>query len=441
MVHSSQKYKVFTLRNFTQIPHIQRNLFQAEKHAIEVIGNVLPFKVNNYVVEQLIDWSNIPDDPIFQLTFPQKEMLSEQHFHLMEKTLRETQNKGEIKQAANHIRYQLNPHPGAQQKNLPVLDGIKLTGVQHKYDETVLFFPSNSQTCHAYCTFCFRWPQFVGIDELKFGMRETELLIKYLEGNPSVSDLLFTGGDPMVMSAANLAKYIRPILDSNSHSVQTIRIGTKALGYWPYRFTSDADADDLLRLFEEIVNRGYHLAIMAHFNHPKEMQTDAVRLAIQRIRNTGAEIRTQSPIMKHINDDPIVWKQMWKEQVRLGCIPYYMFVARDTGPQGYFAVPLERSWRIFRDAYRNLSGLARTVRGPSMSADPGKVHILGISEIHGQKVFVLQFLQARNPDWVGKPFFAKYNPDALWLDDLVPAFGGGRFFFENLLPTDISLLN
>ena len=113
------------------------------------------------------------------------------------------------------------------------------------------FFPSNSQTCHAYCTFCFRWPQFVGIDELKFAMRETEMLAKYLKRHPEVSDVLFTGGDPMIMKAKSFAGYIEPLINSEIPNLKTIRIGTKALGYWPYKFLTDKDADDMLRLFEK----------------------------------------------------------------------------------------------------------------------------------------------------------------------------------------------
>jgi hypothetical protein len=65
-----------------------------------------------------------------------------------------------------------------------------------------------------------------------------------------------------------------------------------------------------------------------------------------------------------------------------------------------------------------------------MSAGPGKVRIVGITEVRGEKVFVLEFLQGRNPEWVGKPFFASYNAEALWLDDLAPAFGEKEFFYE-----------
>ena len=108
-----------------------------------------------------------------------------------------------------------------------------------------------------------------------------------------------------------------------------------------------------------------------------------------------------------------------------------MFVERDTGAKRYFEVPLARAWEIYREAMKRVSGLGRTARGPSMSAGPGKIEIQGISEIAGEKVFVLRFIQARNPDWVQRPFFARFDPEATWLGDLKPAFGEEKFFFED----------
>lgn len=424
------KYKAYTLKNYSTLPQVQSSLTKEEIDAIRVVGNVLPFKTNNYIVEELIDWNNLPNDPIFQLTFSQKEMLSQKHFQEMEKALKGNYSKPELKIVANKIRYELNPHPAGQKDNIPVLDANRLLGIQHKYRETVLFFPSNSQTCHAYCTFCYRWPQFVKMNDLKFATKETDLLVKYLQKHPEVTDVLFTGGDPLVMSAKKLQEYIDPFLNADIPNLQSIRIGTKALSYWPYRFINDKDTDDLLRLFEKIVNSGIQLAFMAHFNHSNELKTKAVETAIKRILNTGAVIRTQSPIMNHINNSADEWAKMWKLQVKLGCIPYYMFVVRDTGAQGYFAVTLENAWKVYRKAYKQVSGLAKTVRGPSMSTNPGKVQILGISEIGDKKLFSLMFIQGRNPNWVGRPFFAKYNSDAIWLTDLKPIEGKDKFFFE-----------
>jgi hypothetical protein len=107
-----------------------------------------------------------------------------------------------------------------------------------------------------------------------------------------------------------------------------------------------------------------------------------------------------------------------------------MFVERDTGPKNYFEIPLVKAYEIFSEAYKNVSGLARTVRGPSMSAGPGKVLIEDITEIKGEKVFVLKFVQSRIKEYVNKVFFAKYNETASWMDDLEPAFGENEFFFE-----------
>ncbi|MEX0773784.1 MAG: hypothetical protein WEB89_11625 [Balneolales bacterium] len=426
------KYKTYNLRNFKELPQVQK-LSKDLLFAIEVVGNVLPFKANNYVVNQLINWDNIPNDPIYQLTFPQKTMLKDHHFNKMAETIKSDAPKDEIKKVANEIRMELNPHPAGQmESNKPTLGcGEQMDGMQHKYRETVLFFPSQGQTCHAYCSFCFRWPQFVGIDELKFAMREADLLVKYLKEHPEITDVLFTGGDPMIMKAKVLASYIDPLLEADLPNLRTIRIGTKALGYWPYKFVTDNDSEETLALFERVAKAGKHLAIMAHYSNPVELSTPIADEAIKRVRNTGAQIRTQSPLLRHINDDPKTWELMWKKQVKLGMVPYYMFVVRDTGARHHFDIPLERAQNIFREAYKEVSGVCRTVRGPSMSAGPGKVQILGVSEVAGEKVFVLRFLQGRNPDWVQRPFFARYDPDAVWLNELEPAFGEEKFFFEN----------
>lgn len=425
-------YKSYSLRNYDQIPRLGK-LSRTEKKAIEIVGNVLPFKTNNYVIEQLIDWDNIPDDPIYTLTFPRKEMLSQHHYAKVEKLISANAEKEIIDNTVYNIRLELNPHPDGQRYNLPTINGNQLNGIQHKYRETVLFFPSQGQTCHAYCTFCFRWPQFVGMNEIKFAMKETDLLVQYLIEHREVTDVLFTGGDPMIMKTQILSSYIEPLLDDELYNIQTIRIGTKSIGYWPYRFTTDDDADELMRLFEKIVKRGKNLAIMAHFNHPVELSTNAAADAIRRIRSTGAQIRTQSPVLKHINDTPEVWSEMWRKQVNLNCIPYYMFIARDTGAQHFFGMPLVNAWKIFREAYQKVSGVCRTVRGPSMSATPGKIQVLGVGEVNEDKIIVMRFLQGRNPDWVARPFFAKYDENAIWFDELKPAFGKEKFFFEEEL--------
>lgn len=426
---TTYNYKSYNINNFREIPQL-KNVSEENLFAMEVVAQVLPFKSNSYCINELINWDNIPDDPMFILTFPQKDMLIPEHFDKIASLMQNGAGKEKIKKAANEIRMELNPQPAEQLNlNIPMLDGKKLWGTQHKYRETVLFFPKQGQTCHAYCTFCFRWAQFIGIEKLKFSSKEIELLISYLQKHHEVTNLLFTGGDPLFMSTKILSRYIEPLLENELPYLHTIRIGSKALGHWPNRFLTDTDADDLMRLFEKVIKKGKNLALMAHFNHPKEMQTKTVQNAIKRLRSVGVQIRTQSPLLKHINDSSECWKELWREQVKAGCIPYYMFIARDTGAQHYFSVNLERAWQIYRNAYKNVSGISRTVRGPCMSTSPGKIQILGVNKIKNEKVFLLRFLQARNPDWVGRPFYAKYNPTASWLNDLIPAFGEKKYFW------------
>jgi KamA family protein len=425
-----RSYRAYGPRNIVRIPQLAR-LGPDETLAMKAVSTVLPFKVNNYVVEELIRWQDVPEDPIYQLTFPQAEMLETRDLERMMRLVRLDASQQTIHAAARKIQKRLNPHPAGQiELNVPYLGDKPLPGMQHKYRETVLFFPSQGQTCHAYCTYCFRWAQFVGIDKLKFASREAESLAEYLRLHEEVSSVLFTGGDPLIMKTALLRRYIEPLLEPGFDHLTSIRIGTKAPAYWPYRFLTDPDAEDLLKLFEKVRRAGKHLALMAHYSHPRELDTAESQAALQRIRRTGAVVRTQAPLIRHVNDSSHVWADMWRHQVQLGAIPYYMFVERDTGPKNYFEVPLARAAEIFGKARSRVSGLARTVRGPSMSATPGKVLVEGVAKIKGEKVFVLRFIQARDPEWMRQPFFARYDPDATWLRDLRPAFGAREFFFE-----------
>lgn len=426
------RFKVYTHKHLNQIPQL-KNLTEQQRFEMDVVASVLPFRVNEYVINELIDWSDIPNDPIFQLTFPQRGMLTEAHFERMANQLKNhPDDKIGTKNLIHELRHELNPHPAGQQSmNVPMLDGQALAGMQHKYRETVLFFPSQGQTCHSYCTFCFRWAQFIGDKALRFSSKESNALHQYLKQHQEVSDLLITGGDPMVMKTNHLKAYLEPLMHSDFDHIQNIRIGTKSLTFWPHRYTSDADSEDLLWLLERLVKAGKHVALMAHYNHWRELETDVSKQAIQRLRDIGVTIRGQAPLLAHINDDATVWSRLWETQVKLGIIPYYMFVERDTGAHHYFKVPLEKAWHIYRDAIQNVSGLARTARGPSMSAGPGKVEVQGITEIQGEKVFALRFIQGRNPEWVQKPFFAKFDPEATWLDDLRPALGEEKFFYTD----------
>ncbi len=415
------RFITYNSRNYRDIEYM-KYLPEEVKKEIDIVSSVIPFKTNNYVTDYLIDWENYKDDPIYILNFPNKDMLTQDQYEKVQKVLDGKHSEVDVKRVVNKVRMQMNPHPAQQMTNIPVLHGEELTGAQHKYKDIVLFFPSQGQTCHAHCTFCFRWPQFVKDLDLKFSMREIGKIVEYIRQNEQINEILFTGGDPMIMSPAELSKYIDVLIDSGVKNLENIRFGTKSLSYWPFTFLPEFsdEAEDMLKLFRKITSSGIHLGFMAHFNHPNELDNGIVQQAIFNIRQTGAEIRTQAPILNHINNNSDDWARMWKMQVKLGMIPYYMFVERETGPYDYFRIPLAEVYKTYRNAIRKTGSFAKTVTGPVMSADKGKVHILGIvtNPVNGADYFMMQYVRHRDYRQTYKPFFMEYDAEASWVDQL-----------------------
>ena len=185
---------------------------------------------------------------------------------------------------------------------------------------------TQGQFCHTFCTYCFRFPQFTAVgSNQQFKSKNVQLLKDYIAHHPNLKDILFTGGDPMVMTTKMIRNYVDPLLnDPATRHLNIIRFATKSLAYCPYRFTTDDDAKSTLCYFEEIIRSGKAVSIQAHFSHPREQSTPEVQEAMRLIQMTGATIRTQAPLIRGINDSADVWSEMWNQQTNLGAIPYYM---------------------------------------------------------------------------------------------------------------------
>ncbi|MBB3610463.1 lysine 2,3-aminomutase [Rhizobium sp. BK602] len=423
------KITYYANHRLDHVPQLEK-LDPALVEGIRLAALVFPFKVNSYVLDTLIDWEAGEQDPIFRLVFPHPDMLLPEDLA----SLRRLRNAGDptlLTAEIMRIRDSMNPHSSNQLTNIPIFDGRHVPGMQHKYQETTLFFAKQGQTCHSYCTFCFRWPQFVKTGADKFEADDGAQMLDYLRTRPDVSDLLMTGGDPMVMTTRRLTAYLEPLLSREFDHIRNIRIGTKAITYNPQRFVTDKDANELLALIARLADAGKHVAVMAHVNHWRELEPEPVHQAIAALRNAGAVLRTQSPVLRHINDDASVWSRMWKDQVELGMVPYYMFMERDTGAHHYFGTGVARALSIYQDASAAVSGICKTARGPVMSAGPGKIHVLGRLSHGGREHFILSFLQARKKEWLNRPFLADYSETARWLDDLTPSGGDNAFFFTH----------
>jgi L-lysine 2,3-aminomutase len=286
-----------------------------------------------------------------------------------------------------------------------------------------------------YCAYCYRWPQFVGIEELQFSLRDPDLLREFLRSNPGLRTAIFSGGDVETMSAANIKQWTDILKEFPN--IKVVRFGTKALSYWPYRFTTDSDAQQMLDVYRDLIPSGIQVEVMAHFTTPQELRTSAVRQAIRAIQSTGATIHNQFPLLRGVNDDSLVLAELALRCEELGIKQHYVFIDRPTGPHRFFAVPIAKALKIITDANALIkSGTAKFDMAPVMSTEPGKIWVKDLIEEGSEKYLRLKFVQARNSEWekvIG--FSAVPKPglswdEVYWLDDLAPR-EKGSFFFED----------
>ena len=94
------QFKVYTLKDIDRIVQLQA-LPESVLFEMKVVSSILPFRVNQYVIENLIDWSNVPDDPLYQLTFPQKDMLPPHVYQQMAQLMQQNAPRAEIQSLAS----------------------------------------------------------------------------------------------------------------------------------------------------------------------------------------------------------------------------------------------------------------------------------------------------------------------------------------------------
>ncbi|MCJ8292054.1 MAG: lysine 2,3-aminomutase [Crocinitomicaceae bacterium] len=416
------KFKTYNNLNFKQSVYYQR-LPSKEQEAFDILSTVFHFKANNYVLDHLIRWEDVPNDPIYKLVFPRKEMLHPADYEQLDMLNQAGLPKEVFTLFVDALRKKMNPQLQSSEFSHPTHKGERLHGVTRNFDTIVSLYPSPMvKTCHSYCTYCFRWIMFNNKEVQDYSSyTEPSLPVDYIKSLPEVSDVLFTGADPLVLKADLIKKFIDPILEIDS--VKVIRIGTKSLAWWPFRFTTDKDADALIALFEYIISKGKHLNICAHFTHARELENREVQKAIRRIQSTGAVIRCQGPLVKDINDSAKAISDLWTKQIELGLVPYYLFVEANHNSESCFRIPMARALKIFQTAQKQTSGLARTVRGPVFMNDHHRILIDGVIEINNAKFFALKSLQAPpNTKGEGEIKLIPFDEDSIDFGDLVKLF-------------------
>jgi lysine 2,3-aminomutase len=356
-------------------------LTDAERTALAPVVDAYAFRVSDYYLN-LIDW-NDPVDPIRQLVIPRPD---------------ELHDWGKLdasNEAANTV----------------------LRGVQHKYPDTALLLCN--EVCGAYCRYCFRKRLFM--DENDEASKDLSEGIAYIAAHPEITNVLLTGGDPLLLSTRRLAEIIGTLREIEH--VQIIRIGTKMTAFNPFRVLDDPA---LIEMFERYSTSRKRIYMMNHFDHPRELTDEAVA-SLDRLIRAGVIMTNQCPLIAGINDAPMVLSDMFRQLSWIGCPPYYVFQGRPTAGNDPYKVSIVRGWEIFREALRYGSGLARRARFV-MSHETGKIEILAVDEKH----IYLRYQRAKDATLRGRFLIYKRNDDAYWLDDLEPAEGGDapRFPFD-----------
>jgi KamA family protein len=277
-----------------------------------------------------------------------------------------------------------------------------LPGLEHKYNSTALLLVSN--VCDGICRYCFRKRVF--IEPQSEYLRDLPAALAYIKQHHEITNILLTGGDPLVLTTSKLENIIRQLREIGH--VKIIRIGTKMPAFNPSRIIDDPA---LLEMVNKYSTKRKKIYFMTHFVHPRELTDLAVR-AVRLLRKAGAIIANQMPLIRGVNDNPDVLAELLAELSFIGAVPYYIFQCRPAIGNKTYTVPIERGYEIIEQAKAQVSGLAKRARFV-MSHSSGKIEIIGKTE---ERVY-FKYHRAASDEDSGRFLVFKSNPNACWLDD------------------------
>jgi len=337
--------------------------------------------------------------------------------------------------------------PSNQLKYSPV------SGLLHKYELILLYVV---RTCSSWCRYCYRSDfltnktekDIANVDEVAAYIRAHNAKVEKGEAKFPIKEALLSGGDPMVLSNNNLFDYLHGLAEAG---LKTIRIGTKELAFYPFRFDDNFFAMiDLFHAMHPSVN----LAFMVHFTHPDEILLKDVKTR-QYIKDENGNYKripvtenaicnlksrpyitmeNQTPIIDSVNDAADALRLLQIELKRLGINNHYYFQCREIEGHKAFAVPVEKAWEIHKDSQKGLSGIEKSRF--VMSTEAGKLEVVSVIDkpdfanlglnipaelqkiidaIIGEGLIIMKSHRTPYLDMQGDLIIARRNPDALWI--------------------------
>ncbi len=350
------------ITNIEQLEHLS----EQKKAQLKKVTDKFAFRSNEYYLS-LIDWDD-PNDPIRTIIIPHT---------------RELDQWGRL-DPSDEKAYTIMP------------------GLEHKYNSTALLLVSN--VCDGICRYCFRKRVF--IEPQKEYLRNLPAAIQYISRHHEITNILLTGGDPLMLTTSKLENIIQKLREIEH--VQIIRIGTKVPAFNPYRITEDSTLPEMIEKYSTNRKKIY---VMTHFIHPREL-TDVSVQAIHILQKAGAITANQMPLIRGVNDNPQVLADLLAKLSFIGAVPYYIFQCRPALGNKAYTVPVEQGYEIIEQAKSLVSGLAKRARFV-ISHSSGKIEVAGLTKDYVH----FKYLRAANDQDSGRYLVFKRNPSACWFDD------------------------
>ncbi len=214
--------------------------------------------------------------------------------------------------------------------------------ITHRYPDRALFLTTSQ--CGMYCRFCTRKRKVGNSD--KISMRQLESAFKYLEQHTEIRDVIMSGGDPLMLTDTMLEKILQRL--RKIPHIEIIRIGSKMPCVLPQRITPKLC---------EMIKKYHPVYINTHFNHPWEITPESTK-ACGMLADAGCPVSNQAVLMKGVNDDPAVMKELFTKLLKIRVRPYYLYMADETKGANHFRTSLDKGLEIIYALRGHTSGLA-----------------------------------------------------------------------------------
>lgn len=261
----------------------------------------------------------------------------------------------------------------------PIGDEIfsPVPGLTHRYPDRVLI--KITYQCAVYCRFCFRRHK-VSHSEENLSFEALNSAYEYIEQNKNIKEVIYTGGDPLVLTDARLEPHLNRV--EKIHHVESVRFHTRIPVALPERIT--------MALCERLSDLKKLPWIVIHTNAATELHPEALA-AISRLRKAGIPLASQSVLLKGVNDTPAALEQLFRTLFCCGVKPYYLHYPDLAKGTHHFRVPLSRAIHLVDQLKGRLPGLALPQLTVDIPGGHGKINVTSQNcEIIKDQTYALQ---------------------------------------------------